>query len=296
MTPKTCSSSQSSARPCSRTQRAEAARLLCPAELPGLSLSTALRSTAAHPRHVHDSLILGVVTQGARSITTPQGQHVVLSGEVFALAPGLAHACCPAPTPQAGQCCSYLAFSLTPEALARQLPTREPGTLPVRIVDENLATGLTRLGEAVQSQAGPLERQSLLAEVLERLAAHAQTEKEEQPQRERDEGLAQAVRQAQGLLAADLSPGLSLSDLAQACGVETFALHRAFTRLVGLPPHAHQTHLRLRRAKELLRQGASPPEAALEAGFCDQSHMNRHFARLVGQTPAQYAKAHAQRK
>jgi len=257
---------------------------------------------------VHDSLVLGVVSQGARRIATPHGEHVVLCGEVFALAPGLAHACCPAclpadphdlladGSPEGVRHCSYLAFSLAPEALTRQLPTLQPGNLPVRIVDEDLAVTLTRLAEAIEIQTGPLERQSLLAEAMERLALHTQAANGEQEQRAMDTGLAQAVRQAQGLLAADLSPGLSLSDLALACGMDTFALHRAFTRLVGLPPHAHQTHLRLRRAKELLRKGASLLDAALEAGFCDQSHMNRHCARLVGQTPAQYAMAHARRK
>jgi methylphosphotriester-DNA--protein-cysteine methyltransferase len=259
------------------------ARFVCPADLPGVSLAIAQNSAAAQPRHVHYSLVLGVVTAGARRIATPDENVTVRTGEVFALAPGLAHACAPEGGP-----CSYLAFSIDDANL--------PERLPVRMPDAELASALSRLAEAAQEPAGSLERQSLLAEVLERLARHGL-----EPAERRRDGLAdrkedalrEAVRQARELLETEHGPGLSLSGLAEACRTDMYALHRAFTRIVGLPPHAFQTHQRLRRAKELLRAGASPGEAALEAGFCDQSHLNRHFARLVGLTPAQYAKAHA---
>lgn len=279
MPEKTCTSSPSS-RP--RSFERGRARLLCPEDLPGLSLAVARDSAAAQPRHAHDSLTLGLVTAGARRIETAASTEVLAKGEVFALPPGLAHACAPE-----GEVCSYLAFSLE----AARLPTGGCAGLPLRISDGPLATALTRLAEALEGSAGSLERQSLLAEALERLAAHAGGAHAPQ----RDEELAQAVGRARELLEEEDGTGLSLPDLAQACGAEAYALHRAFTRVTGLPPHAFQTHLRLRRAKTLLRAGKSPTDAALEAGFCDQSHLNRHFARLVGLTPAQYAKAHATR-
>jgi len=248
-----------------------------------VSLAIAQNSAAAQPRHVHYSLVLGVVTAGARRIATPDENVTVRTGEVFALAPSLAHAC----TPEGGPC-SYLAFSIDDMTL--------PGRLPVRIPDADLASALARLAEAAQEHAGSLERQSLLAEVLEHLARHEQGAAERRPDGRKDAQenvLNEAVRLAKELLEAEREPGLSLSELAAACNADMYALHRAFTRIVGLPPHAFQTHQRLRRAKALLRAEASPGEAALEAGFCDQSHLNRHFARLVGLTPAQYAKAHA---
>lgn len=346
--------------------------LLCPADLPGVSLAVAHIHPAAQPRHVHDSLILGVVTAGARRIRTAAGETRIGTGEVFALPPGLAHACEPAdlsvdgdvstqgiapatdpPTagaPAGGQAsgvsleangsspdcrhgntkrntvgdacreaCAYFAFSIQ----AAKLPSFALAALPVRITDAALARTLSRLAEAVQQECGSLERQSLLAEALERLASHGRsvgpgsgggiavgTGARTGPQRETggDEGadqtelhgaakhaLWEAAQRAKELLESEAGAECSLPELAQASGVDMYALHRAFTRAVGLPPHAYQTHLRLRRAKALLRAGASPTEAALEAGFCDQSHLNRHFARLVGLTPAQYAKAHKAR-
>lgn len=263
------------------------ARLLCPADLPGVSLSAADAGAAVQPRHVHASLTLGLVTAGARRIETAREIAAVRAGEAYALQPGLAHACAPEGGP-----CAYLAFSLESQAL----PPGFPASLPLVIRHAGLAEALARLAEAVQGPAGGLERQSLLAEALEILAGLAGPESAAPAQAALDLALDLVVERARDLLERAPEEPVSLPELAARCGAEPFALHRAFTRRLGLPPHAFQTHLRLRRAKELLRAGAGPAEAALAAGFCDQSHLNRHFARLVGQTPAEYAAAQASRR
>uniref|UniRef100_UPI0012E1DA04 helix-turn-helix domain-containing protein n=1 Tax=Nonomuraea sp. SBT364 TaxID=1580530 RepID=UPI0012E1DA04 len=85
------------------------------------------------------------------------------------------------------------------------------------------------------------------------------------------------------------APGLR--ELAAAVGATPFALVRAFRLAYGLPPHAYLTQLRVRRARELLARGTPPAEAALAAGFCDQSHLSRHFRRIVGTTPGAYQRA-----
>jgi len=247
------------------------------------------------------------VLAGARRIETATETALAAEGWCFALAPGVAHACCPQPS------CSYLAVSLAPESLPELLPESLSDSLPESFGDmlasrqtlrpspvcfeaPQLAAALLRLAEAVEEASGALERQSLLAECLEVLVARTAGPQAETGPHAEPGPLVKAVARARALLSEQLVEGagtLGLEDLAQACGVGAFALHRAFSREVGLPPHAFQTHLRLRRAKELLRAGVPLSEAALAAGFCDQSHMNRHFARLVGLTPAQYARAFA---
>jgi transcriptional regulator GlxA family with amidase domain len=47
------------------------------------------------------------------------------------------------------------------------------------------------------------------------------------------------------------------------------------------------THVRVSRAKELLRQGYAIPQVACQTGFFDRSHLNRHFKRLIGSSPGQ---------
>ena len=68
-------------------------------------------------------------------------------------------------------------------------------------------------------------------------------------------------------------------------------LIRSFRREFGLTPHQYLTHLRLSRARDLMRHGHDCREAAHAVGFYDQSQMNRHFIKHVGITPGVYAKA-----
>jgi AraC family transcriptional regulator len=75
--------------------------------------------------------------------------------------------------------------------------------------------------------------------------------------------------------------------LAQRLGVSRPWLARAYRRWRG---EGLGEALRRRRvaAAAILLEGADPSlaDVAAEAGFCDQSHMNRAFKRLVGRTPA----------
>jgi AraC-like DNA-binding protein len=49
--------------------------------------------------------------------------------------------------------------------------------------------------------------------------------------------------------------------------------------------------LRVNLARRLLERGERATDVAGLAGFADQSHLNRHFRRRLGKTPAQYAQA-----
>jgi AraC-like DNA-binding protein len=81
-----------------------------------------------------------------------------------------------------------------------------------------------------------------------------------------------------------------LAELAALAGMCRFALVRAFTKEVGMPPHAYQTRLRVLAARERVAAGDALSGVAVEMGFTDQSHLNRHFKPLVGVTPGEYAR------
>lgn len=271
---KACTCSPSSPRPCSE----RGAGLLACADLPGLALARGEESGPGLPRHAHASLVLGLTLHGERLLTTPRGELRAPAGHALVIPPGLAHSCGCA----CGVSCAYLALCLDPAA--QPLPEfAQALALPPGPITQALAA----LAEAVEQPSGALERQSLLANCLELLAELAGSGE--------DAGTPQAmpeeVGRARALLEATLAENRGWPEIAASCGAEPLALHRAFVRSLGLPPHLWQTHARLRRAKELLRAGAELASAAQEAGFSDQSHMNRHFARLVGLTPAQYARA-----
>jgi len=76
--------------------------------------------------------------------------------------------------------------------------------------------------------------------------------------------------------------------IAQACAVSAGHLARAFRREIGTSLHNFHVLLALHGAKALLREGVPIVVAALDAGFCDQAHLNREFVRTFGMTPAAF--------
>lgn len=87
-----------------------------------------------------------------------------------------------------------------------------------------------------------------------------------------------------------MTDAITLDELAAEAGVDKFRLCRAFRDEVGLPPHAWLNELRVMRAKELLAGGTPTREVAPLVGFYDQSRLNQHFRRIVGTTPAKWAR------
>jgi AraC-like DNA-binding protein len=63
---------------------------------------------------------------------------------------------------------------------------------------------------------------------------------------------------------------------------------------VGVPPHRYQTIVRVNRARKLLAEGAALSDVAYLTGFCDQSHLNRCFKKVLGLTPGRYVASRAQ--
>ncbi len=81
---------------------------------------------------------------------------------------------------------------------------------------------------------------------------------------------------------------VTLAELADLAHVSPYHLHRLFCQEVGIAPHRYQTQVRVDRAKTLLAQGLPISQVAVETGFADQSHLTRHFKRLVHVTPGRY--------
>ncbi|MGI4764423.1 MAG: helix-turn-helix transcriptional regulator [Janthinobacterium lividum] len=95
------------------------------------------------------------------------------------------------------------------------------------------------------------------------------------------------VRLAQELINANLSAGVPLKTLAQACGLRTSQFAHAFKRSVGIAPHQWLISRRLDRARSLMRDGNLPlADVALTCGFADQSHLTRTFRRHEGIAPS----------
>lgn len=133
-----------------------------------------------------------------------------------------------------------------------------------------------------------LEAESLLAETLEAVLVEYGGGTPEPGSRGQHPP---AVRRAREYLHAFSTENVGLEALADAVGLNRFRLLRLFRAEFGLPPHEYLTHLRVARARILLAEGVPAGRVAVDVGLYDQSQLNRHFKRIVGLTPGQYARA-----
>ena len=64
-----------------------------------------------------------------------------------------------------------------------------------------------------------------------------------------------------------------------------------FKQSMRMTPHQYVIQTRVNRAKELLLKGKyTIAQVALMVGFANQSHLNRHFKKLIGVTPGKINK------
>ena len=81
---------------------------------------------------------------------------------------------------------------------------------------------------------------------------------------------------------------LPIDQLSKNIYISKYHLIRTFKEQIGLTPHQFQMQNRVRKAQHLLKAGRTITEVALATGFCDQSHFNKWFKKIVGLTPSEY--------
>lgn len=82
-----------------------------------------------------------------------------------------------------------------------------------------------------------------------------------------------------------------IEDMARNIGLSSYYMIRRFKAACGLTPHQFQIQCRVRKAQKLLEEGKSVIEVAYDTGFCDQSHFDRCFHKIVRLTPSEYKRS-----
>jgi AraC-like DNA-binding protein len=251
-----------------------------PSQPAGLELRRGCAVRAPVARHWHDDYQLCLVEDGGGELRYRGVSHPTPSGSLFALAPGEVHANVAAP-----EGCSFRSMYLAPELVsgaAAELGIRGPLDLPRPMIEDEGFAGLyRRVHLAMEGSAARLEQDSGLLHLLAALVRRHGAERGGAP-RGRESG---AVGRAREYLHAHFQEPVALADLARVAGLSRYHLSRAFREELGLPPHAYQTHLRVLHARRLIEAGRPLATAAAMAGFADQSHLARHFRRMVALPP-----------
>lgn len=86
-----------------------------------------------------------------------------------------------------------------------------------------------------------------------------------------------------------IASSISMAELSKLVYLSPAHFARCFKLSTGLSPHEYVTRQRVALAQDLLRGSRgdlSIGQVAAAVGFCDQSHLSRHFRRVVGVSPA----------
>jgi AraC-like DNA-binding protein len=281
------------------------ARFRMALDLGDVQLLRADFQTHRFERHVHDELVLVVTERGAGRYLSRGTRDFASTDAVGVFNPGEPHEGGVFDPARGWQ---YRAIYVGPQALQRlgEAVVGQQDVVPyVRrnaVVDGRLARLVVATHAALEESSSRLTRETRLIEVYAHLLSGAHAEIASVPaaaapfdwaegRPERDRGARARVARALEVMHDRFTENVSVDELATVTGLSPFHFIRTFRSGFGMPPHAYLTQIRLRHARAALASGIAPADAAIAAGFCDQSHLTKHFKRSYGITPAQYAAA-----
>jgi AraC-like DNA-binding protein len=157
------------------------------------------------------------------------------------------------------------------------------------ITDPLVVARFSRLHDALDGASSVLERETYLWSALSALVSRYSVPRQPSVPDQHHPLAASRMRE---YLETHYSENITLDDLARVTGLSPWHAARVFRQAYDLPPHAYLDGVRVRRARDLVRQGHALAEIALATGFADQSHFTRRFKRHLGVTPGHYAQHH----
>jgi len=233
----------------------------------------------AYAMHRHDTYAVGSTLAGVQSFNYRRSRRDSLPGHTIVLHPDEAH------DGQAGtdEGFQYRMIYVEPALFqavlqGRALPFIEGGVT----TDSRLAAATRNLLQDVEAPLEPLEYSEAIAELALALETVAGT-----PAR-RPKGDFLAAQRAHDYLHAHRAQVITLDDLEAATGRDRWSLSHDFRMFYGTSPYRFQTMRRLDMVRCMLVRRTSLADAAAAAGFADQSHMTRHFAKTFGLTPGRW--------
>ena len=236
-------------------------------ELSGASVRRVIdRSHACIPEHAHDWPVLSIFVLGRYSNRTELGETEIAGPSVILYRAGAAHRNIVGP---AGF--EQIEIEFDPAWLGQSLIPDAPVSRWMDGPTGAEARTLARLcGQGVKEEH--------LRAALQRFLQRADSRTAHEPP-----GWVGKARQR-----LSEEPGLRAVDLAGEMMRHPSWLGTAYRRATGEGLMETAARFRLERAARLLRETDQPYAGiAFEAGFCDQSHMNRTFRRLLGRLPSE---------
>lgn len=237
------------------------------------------------PNHFHEYYVIGFIESGQRRLSCKNNEYVIGTGDIIFFNPLENHAC----ESIDNQTLDYRCLNIKPEIM-RKITKEITGqdylphfASPVGYRSEQ-AQLLHDIHQMIMDERSDFEKEETFYFLIQQLIeGYTEAIEDTEPK-----AIKQEIENVCRYLKLHYAEHITLDDLAKAANMNKYSLLRSFTRIRGITPYRYLQTVRINEAKKRLEQGVKPLDAAMEAGFVDQSHFSHFFMEFIGLTPGQY--------
>lgn len=235
------------------------------------------------PNHFHEYYVIGFVEGGKRHLWCKGKEYDVTSKDLIIFNPRDNHFC----APMNGEILDYRALNIQSDVMLQVVKTitgkeYAPYFTENVVYQSELSYAVGNVYDAILHHANKKVKESAFHDLIKQLLVNCVTNEQQQPQ------IDPRIQILCGYMEQHFAENITLDDMLKMVNYGKSYLLRTFTKQVGVSPYRYLQTIRLDKAKRFLELGVAPVEAAMMAGFSDQSHFTNFFKEFIGLTPKQY--------
>lgn len=236
------------------------------------------------PNHFHDYYVIGFIESGTRCLTCKNKEYTVSKGTILLFNPNDNHSCAQCD----GETLDYRGLNISKETmllLVQEITGQRTllGFSENVIKNDELSLYLRSLHQMIMDGVSEFEKEEMLLLIITMLI-----EQYGQPFECCIPECRKEIENACEFMQRHFAEHITLDNLCKYSGLSKSTLLRAFTGAKGVTPYRYLQTVRIGKAKELLEQGISVADTAVQTGFSDQSHFTNFFNMFIGLSPASY--------
>jgi len=248
----------------------------------GVTVLSASMTDFVYKRHAHEEYALGVTLKGIQQYHLGGTLCSSHPSGVMLFNPEQVHDGCSGDRSGLEYVMLYVPVPLFAEASGLRDAVRFDDPI---VYDGGLASAILRLAGSIHAERGEALVSEQLLDVVSRAS---RTSISVTPDRKDGTAL-----KAMEFMRASQDGHLRLDDLCREVRMSKYHFIRHFKAVTGISPYQFFLNCKAEQAKRLMEENGDVYMAVLQCGFCDLSHLNRHFKRIYGVTASEYARTMA---